>query len=231
MIGRFTPRRRERGPDGKVTRPPAGEAVKGYFPPIVDAEIWERVKGMTSGRSAYAPKGTAMANMLAGLAVCPKCGSTMTRVNKGSKQRPYLVCIKAKTGDGCEYRATPCHRIEDAVARKAMEFAMTMPSPDETLEAEWQRLLNEEEGHDAAISDTIDAIKAAGHSPALISTLQQLEADGQEIRRKLVEVGERVTASLTNKVQNTVEKLVEGLEAEPRDVPAITRRCASCSRR
>ena len=224
VVGRFTPRRREHGPDGKSIRPTAGETIEGYYPAVVDTETWERVRSMNSGRTTYATKGAALANILAGLSVCPKCGGTMTRVNKGSEKKrgkPYLVCIRAKTGAGCVYKAAPLHQIEDAIVEKAEEFLATMPSEDAHLEEEWQRLLNSEVGHEEAISNTIDAIKAHGHSQALLGTLRQLEADRDEIKRKLIEVGEKAIAATTNRTKNTLDKLVEGLKAEPRDIPAI----------
>ena len=84
--------------------------------------------------------------------------------------------------------------------------------------------MNADEGHDQEISNTIDAIKAHGHSQALLNTLRQLEGDREEIKRKLVDVGERAIAATTNRTKKTVEKLVNLLnpeEGRSRDVPAI----------
>jgi DNA invertase Pin-like site-specific DNA recombinase len=222
-VGHFQPMRHE-----GTERVPAGEPIEGYYPAVVERETFEQaqeIKGRGAGAAVKSPKGSATANLLAGLAVCPGCGATMTRVNKGggtaTRRRTYLVCVKARRGAGCGYKAVPCHEIEDAIVEKAEEFAITMPSPDAGLETEWQRLQDVDEAHRLEIGRIMDAIKAAGHSAALLDTLLQLENDRVAINRQLVEVGERVTASLTNRTQQTVERLIDGLETPERDVPAI----------
>jgi DNA invertase Pin-like site-specific DNA recombinase len=221
-IGRYQPMRH----DGPV-RVPAGEPIEDYYPAVVDRETFESVREI-KGRGASTSAGTTVttvANLLAGLAVCPRCDATMTRVNKGggtaTRRRNYLVCVRAKRGDGCDYAAIPCHQIEDAIVEKADLFYRTMPSPDVGLETEWQRLQDFDDALSHEISRIIDAIKTHGHSVALLDTLGQLEADRAKTNRQLVEVGERVTASLTNRTQQTVERLVDGLQALARDVPAI----------
>ncbi|CAH2394523.1 recombinase family protein [Mesorhizobium ventifaucium] len=222
-IGRFQPMRHE-----GLVRVAAGEPIEDYYPAVVDRETFEQVqeiKGRGAGAAVVPPKGSTTANLLAGLAVCPMCDGTMTRVNKGgataTRRRTYLVCVNAKRGAGCGYKSVPLHDIEDAIAEKAVEFAIGVPSPDAGLEIEWQRLQNDDEAHQDEIGRIMDAIKAVGHSAALLDTLRELEADRAEINKRLIVMGERVTASLTNRVQQTVERLIEGLEAPVRDVPAI----------
>lgn len=224
VVGRFTPTRRERTHDGKQLRVPT-ETVEGYYPAIVDLETWEKVNAMTAGRVSYSAKGDMPTNILAGLAACPECGSKMTRLNKGNgktKRHAYLVCVRAKTGLCKPYKAVPYGPIEAAIIEKRETFLAELPSPDETLEAEWQRLLQADEAHGDEIGKITDAIKAHGFSAALSDTLRTLEDDRAAIRARLVEVGERVTATLTNRVLQTVDKMVALLEANPIEIAPIS---------
>ncbi|MER9976251.1 recombinase family protein [Mesorhizobium sp. M0085] len=218
VVGVHTPHRVERI-GGRKRRIPT-DPVEGYFPAAVDRETFERVGTLATGRGARTAV-NGIENVLAGLAVCPKCGSTMTRVNKGSRSRPSLVCVRAKAGKGCAYKSIPCEQVEFALTEKVGEFWRTLPAPDDALAGEWQRLLAAEEGHDEAISNIIDAIKQGGPSAVLLDSLRQVEADRETIKRQISEVAEKVADALTNRTQQTVERLVEGLQAAERDIVAI----------
>lgn len=218
VVGLHTPHRVERV-EGRKRRIPT-EPVEDYFPGVVDRETFERVAALTTGRGTGAA-GSGLANLLAGLAVCPKCGSTMTRVNKGSRSRPAYVCVMAKYGKGCAYKSVPCEEVEFAVVQTASEFSRTVPAPDAALEAEWQQLLATEADHDHVISNMIDAIKEGSSSVALLDSLRQVEADREKIRTQITEVGERVSEALTNRTQQTVDRLVEALQVDVRNTASI----------
>src|SRR4051794_40960080 len=72
--------------EGRKRRVPA-EPVMGYFPVVVDPEVHARVQASRlAGRAPGTRTGHAeTASLLAGLASCPWCGATMTRVSKGKK--------------------------------------------------------------------------------------------------------------------------------------------------
>lgn len=91
------------------------DSVEGYFPAVVSPETFGAVKVLTQtrgaparGRHAYAP----VSNLLAGLTACPKCGATMSKVNKGSRSKPSFVCSRAKVGAGCQYKSVPYDLVE-----------------------------------------------------------------------------------------------------------------------
>jgi DNA invertase Pin-like site-specific DNA recombinase len=74
---------------GKRLRKPQA-AVEGYYPEVVPRELYERVQALRMdtpspqrGRHAAGP----MQNVLGGLARCPHCHGTMTRVTKGAKAK------------------------------------------------------------------------------------------------------------------------------------------------
>src|SRR5207249_57341 len=75
---------------------------------------------------------TEVKSLFAGLARCPKCGETMTRVYKGKppKGGVYLACVDAKEGRGCEYRAVRYEPVEAALLRDADRVLNDAPSGD-----------------------------------------------------------------------------------------------------
>lgn len=115
VIGTMTPHVTEH--DGAVKRRRALEPLEDYYPAAVARDTWSDVRALkaagaaTRGRPAAAP----ISNILAGLAACPVCGETMTRVQKGRKSNPYYVCRRAKAGAGCQYKSVRCAWVEDAL--------------------------------------------------------------------------------------------------------------------
>jgi len=134
---------------GRKFRRPT-EAVDGYYPPIVDSATFEHVQAMMRdvrsplrGRHARAEN---ISNLFGGVARCPRCGGTMTRVNKGvGGGRPYLVCASAKAGGGCKYHGVPYQRVESRFIEAADLIAATIPAGD----------------GDDEVDERIDRIKAA----------------------------------------------------------------------
>ncbi|PDT48643.1 site-specific recombinase, DNA invertase Pin [Sinorhizobium fredii] len=220
VIGNFTPHRAERV-NGRKVRIPT-ETIEGYFPAVVEREAFERVASMISARpaSTRAP----VANILAGLARCPQCDASMTRINKGSgtKQgRPYLVCSRAKVGAGCDYKQVRMENVEHAIFYHVEELLGGLPSPHEGLQSKWEILLDHRGVIHEEIERLVEAIARAGHSRALLSRLRRMEHERDEIGKKLEEIEELIADSLTNRVQNTVKELVSRTQDEERDVAKI----------
>ncbi|NLS01997.1 recombinase family protein [Rhizobium sp. P32RR-XVIII] len=219
VVGNFTPHRVDRV-DGKKVRTPT-ETVEGYFPAVIDREIFDRVSSFTNMRAATSK--APMANILAGLAKCPKCDATMTRVNKGGKKggKPYLVCTVAKAGAGCEYRQVRLDDVEAALLAKAPELLIALPAPDMELQTEWERISLHDEVIGDEIQRLVEAIAAVGHSKALLDRLKDMEAERDGIRRRLGEIEGRISDALTNRVMNTTTELVDASEKEHPDIPMI----------
>ncbi|MCA0029242.1 recombinase family protein [Mesorhizobium sp. B263B2A] len=221
--GAFTPHRVETV-GGKKRRIPT-ETVEGYFPTVIDREVFDRVNALSSGRSVR-ESGTGMANILAGLAKCPKCGSTMTRVNKGGKKggKPYLVCTTAKVGAGCEYRQAKVEDVEHAIVKNAGWLNASLPATDEALQNEYERAVAADEAVNDEIERVVGAITKLGErsSRALLDRLHQNEAARDDLRRTIAVLEERIAEALTNRVQVTAAHFVDASEAEePRDVALI----------
>lgn len=220
VIGVYLPHRADRS-GGKKVRIPT-QPVEGYFPPVIDREVFDRVAALSNGRTANTKSG--MANILAGLAKCPRCGATMTRVNKGSGPKggkPYLVCTMAKAGGGCVYEASPCDQIEAAIINYATTFYASAPSADAAFQTEWDNARSIEEGIGVEIDRIVDAIRETGHSPVLLAELRRLEQLHDEAERSAGEAERRASAATTNRTNNTLDKLVAQLNKEERDIATI----------
>jgi DNA invertase Pin-like site-specific DNA recombinase len=211
-IGFYTPHRIEER-NGKRIRVPT-TAVAGYFPSVVETDIFEQVNTLSSGRGATTTR-SHLANILGGLARCPKCDSSMTRVNKGTKGgRPYLICTRAKVGAGCEYRAVRLDAVEESIIGSPATLWATLPSPDAELQERWERLTVNEDVLVDEVERLVTAISEAGHSTALLNKLHETEMALDNTRHNLRELAQRIDETLTNRVSNTLARLTNALEQD-----------------
>lgn len=115
--------------DGKRARV-LEDPIPEVFPAVIERAQWEAVRALKDGKApAVRGRGAQgkLANIFAGLARCPECGASMTRVMKGNPSKggkPKLVCTQAKAGAASHgYRS------------------VTLSDLQETLEHKWERLL------------------------------------------------------------------------------------------
>ena len=220
-IGRFTPHRIERL-QGKKVRVPT-EAIEEYFPAVIDRETFERVGAMISGRpkTGRAP----VANLLAGLARCPDCDATMTRINKGtgSKQgKPYLICTRAKVGAGCTYRQVRLEYIQQAIFHNVEQLLAELPAPNAKLQTTWEKLLIHRDVTLEEIDRLVEAIASSGQSRALLNRLRKAELQRDSIIDQLEAVEDEIADVLTNRVLDTVKELIRRVNQETPDIAAIS---------
>jgi hypothetical protein len=186
----------------------AQDAVPGYYPAVVDPALWEQVQAIRTSqqplRGRHAHTGV-VRNVLAGLARCAHCGSTMTRMTKGGRW-VYLVCTKAKAGAGCSYRLVPYQPVEYAILNGADRIAYECPTgnPEADLAA---RKVDALDDQISLLQDDIARlIGYAGRtrSPAIAQQVVDLEAAIEDARKRQSELGrvaalampERITARL-----------------------------------
>jgi DNA invertase Pin-like site-specific DNA recombinase len=79
------------------------KTIPGYYPKIVDEEIFDRVhRGLTERQFAGAGrKGKGYTSLFSGLLKCGRCGSSVYLENKGRNER-YLVCAGAGPHAKCQ---------------------------------------------------------------------------------------------------------------------------------
>jgi DNA invertase Pin-like site-specific DNA recombinase len=242
VIGTFVPHTLEIVDDKKARV--AQQPVAGYFPAIVDEELYRKVAALRDGAPSPARgrhAGAELKNILGGLAKCWRCGGRMTRVTKGSAPKagkPYLVCEAAKTGKRdesgrkvCEYRAVPIEPIEEGLRENIGLAIETAPTPgeggslDALIEGENVRVDNLGE----QIAKIVDAI-ARGGSPALMEKLRSLERERDEAMSELSRLQDRRADAYGPFLTRRLMALIDALDAVPFDRKAAnTRLREACS--
>ncbi|WP_250501679.1 recombinase family protein [Caballeronia sp. AZ7_KS35] len=175
--------------DGKAQRQPL-DTIPNYYPPIIDQETFSRVQALKA--TSTKTKGRAVVqNVLAGLAVCPECGSRMTRVTKGATTKagkPYLVCSKAKGGAGCMYRAVRLDAVEHAIGIGYSDIEEAVVSyGSEGLAKEVDSLQGAQWHLEDQLEELVNTITEIGRSPALTKRLREVEAEHANISKILKE--------------------------------------------
>lgn len=234
VVGTFIPHVIEHV-DGQKKRKPL-TPILNYFPSVVDKALYQRVRLLTTdtatplrGRHAVIGK---VQNILGGLAKCPKCGSTMTRVTKGSREkagRPYLVCTKAKAGAGCDYRAVKLDAVEDALRRNASWLRGQCPMPDKgaDLDGQIEAKSMEVEQLDEELVRLIRSLRSGG-STEIARAIRELETDKECAEQELEQLRDKRAAVFPALLDNRTIALEETLTTNPLDRTQANLRLREC---
>jgi len=222
---------------GKRTRT-AQDAVKGYFPAAVPEDLWLDVQALSEGKRPR-PKGRnaerPISHMLARLATCPLCGGSMSRVDKGKRSRPALVCARAKSRAGCAYKAVRVELLEEAIPQRLPERLRDAPAGKRDPELDRQIVDAEEERDRLSeeIANVESAIRTGGDVPRLLRMLQELEGQWEEARDTLRGLEARRTQIAGQTVQARIARLIgalQGAEGDLLDLAAINGALLLCFR-
>jgi len=235
VIGTFTPYIIE--DVGHTTKRMAQPPVLGYFPAVVEEELFRRVQAIQIDAAAplrgrHAKSGT-VRNLLGGLAKCPQCASTMTRVTKGATVKagkPYLVCSRAKAGGGCTYRAVHLAGVEAAIRDGVDVLVGECPMPGEAgsaLDDQIRGLENEVGAINDEIGRLIDALRLGG-SPTLSQTVRQLETTKEKLQKDLEPLWDKRAATFPLLLNHRVAELESTLSADPFDCAVANARLREC---
>ncbi len=212
VVGTFTPHT-ENSRSGRTIRVPE-EPVENYYPAVVDRDTFMAAQSMRSKTAGAAarPRTKGVRHLLAGLAKCPLCGSTMTRVTKGSKKKaglPYLACVQAKAGVGCQYKTVKVADVEAALVSHIGIIAATAPSGLTDLDEQLEKAQNERDGIEDAQERLVEAL-SKGDAPAIRKRLDRLQVDLDEVAARIT----ALTTEIVTKGSVFVAKGVEELELE-----------------
>lgn len=200
-IGELNPNERRYSEDGRRELIPLG-TIKNYYPAAVSARDFERVALLSKaannprrGRHAASP----VSNILGGLARCPECGGAMTRVNKGKGNVAYLVCVDAKSGNGCIYHTVKYRTVEEAVFSQAEDIVDDAPPASERERQCADRLSQLERDYDA----TTEAIE---HLTRVAESGTARQRTPAALRERILEL-ETEAARLSEALKATREEL------------------------
>lgn len=193
------------------------DPVPGYYPAAVSQETFEGVQRLRDTAGPSRGKTGKQVSILAGLGICPLCGSTMTRVNKGVRGTPKLVCVKAKAGMGCRYHAVDWQTVEAAIIDNAQSMVHTAPAGDPGAERELEDLLTGIDETQEAIGRLVEAMERAPSSSALADRLQELEVglkESQQRRDELLLALEATAGPVLRKRLDALERALMALARE-----------------
>lgn len=223
VVGTLVPHVVEHG-DGKRKRV-AQKPIEGYYPAIVDRGVYEQVQALSIDtrsplRGRHAAQGT-IRNILGGIAICPSCQGTMTRVTKGSRVKagkPYLVCTKAKAGAGCTYRAVRMEDVEQALLASASYLTAMVPAPTEDGDVQG-RLRSVEAGTEVLEEELGNLLNVLSSTPsaAIRERVRDTETALEEMREEERALWERVSSTHGPLLEQRVERVRVALEADPVD--------------
>ncbi|MBO6540183.1 MAG: recombinase family protein [Rhizobiaceae bacterium] len=225
VVGTYQPHRMAADGTDKLKRIPDGPPVEGYYPPIVDAQIFATVQSRLDGtRATYRREGYAITNPLAGIARCADCGATMTRVQKGNRSAPRLVCSRAKLSAGCKYRSVPLTEVVDALTEDCAAWVDDAPLGNDASRRELERLEAKRAGAEEAIYRLSQELARGGASIAIADALRS-----EEVNLRALEDAERaLVARLAREAPNILisrlAALKEALRADPFDAGAVNAR-------
>lgn len=213
VVGVCVPHTIEHQDNRRVRKP--GERIEDYYPRIVDPQTWDAVQGRTAAgqsRGRHAQNGPR--HLLANLARCPTCGSTMTRVVKGPASQAKLVCTRAKTGAGCDYVSVSLSNIETALVANASALANddSLLVSDAVSEKELSALEAAESGILDQIEALLDVEARGGSTPELVRKRRELESERDRLRVNHAKLIADFVASTPHAVHARLKRVSEAFE-------------------
>ncbi|MDO8249382.1 MAG: recombinase family protein [Rhodoferax sp.] len=100
------------------------EEIEGYFPAIIDAEMFAAVREKVIGRRRKSGvRGDVVNNLFSGLLFCP-CGSKMRAVNS-NKTHHYIRCLRAYSNAGCDAPIVTYKPLEASIVSRLLTVFQT----------------------------------------------------------------------------------------------------------
>ncbi|MCO5147774.1 MAG: recombinase family protein [Aquamicrobium sp.] len=225
VVGTYQPHRMADDGSGKRKRIPDGAPVEGYYPSVVDPQVFATVQNRLDGtRATYRREGNAITNPLAGLSRCGDCGATMTRVQKGSRSAPRLVCSRAKVSAGCKYRSIPLSEVIDALTDDDAAWVDEAPSGNEASRQEWASLEAERAGSEEAVYRLAQELARGGASIAIADALRREEANLRALEETTRALSERLARETPNMLAGRLAALKAALQADPLEAGVVNAR-------
>lgn len=225
VLGEFQSHRVGSDEAGRRIRIPVGDVVLGYYPRIIDDQLFREANLAMERRriSAKGRKGAVYSNIFSGLLHCIQCGSTMRFIDKGQppKGGKYLRCSRSVTGGLCIKKAYRYDAVEATVLQFLENLDVHKVLGGEPLSRriadlrlEKQNLEIDLKALDEKISNTFSTISSFGGTRSLTTGLGDLERSAASIRRSLERVGAELEEAMStdpSSRQANLSKLLSGI--------------------
>jgi DNA invertase Pin-like site-specific DNA recombinase len=216
VVGTFTPHRvtRDKTGERKRNRTPLA-AIEGYFPAIVDRDVFARVSAQAKARAARGRHADATPkSIFSGLLRCAHCGGSMVRVSKG--ENAYLLCDKAHQRAACRYLAVKYENAESAFIDRTKRLREWAPRGHDAaaIETDIERLTREiDAGWEHARE--MAHIAASEKSEAARRQLRAVEEEIAGHERKLRELQVRRDRTTSTAVMRRLDAIRQALTQKP----------------
>lgn len=187
-----------------------GEAVEGFYPPIIEQDVFLQAKAARTQRLINrATKQSHTFNIWQGLAKCRLCGEAMHLINKGKPPRgyTYLHCYGTKKGR-CTNGVIRIEQTE--VVFKEVLAKVDAMSLVHGRSAEIRRSLEATEGQLAVVSGKLNkAIEAQNEFPSKhgAQLLQTLEQEQDQLHRERDTLRQQLASSRVISKEDFFQKL------------------------
>lgn len=195
-------------------RVPVGEPIRGYYPKIVEADLFARVSTAAGDRKAVPGNKADVPNLVAGLAYCASCGAKMTyrhnrraghvRIRNGVTQTPTksasasLLCPIAIDG-GCENKRSVAYV---SLEKGLIEAVLHLSLDDDAFGRRGDvakldvAIADRQRDHDIAYAAAVELWTSAGESAIAKTLAAKREAEAGMIAAEIVVLkAERLKAS------------------------------------
>lgn len=189
VLGEFQPGVRR---DNK--RVAEGKPIRGYFPAIIDEQLFYRARHAKSQREYHGKgagrKGMHFSNLFSGLATCAYCGASMKYDNKGSgpKGNRYLVCSKSSRNFECRGKRWRYHDFETSFLAFVSEIDLSALIDLENSQKDQKNIalkvasLEGEIGSVGLLMDkTYDLLESGAPEEFIVSKLRELQTRKEEL--------------------------------------------------
>jgi DNA invertase Pin-like site-specific DNA recombinase len=193
------------------------QPIAAYYPAVVSDETFEDVQALSFGKRApgrTTSAGAPLANVLASMARCPECEGTMTRVQKGKRSHPSLVCAKAKAGAGCHYRSVRYEFIESAILERLAERLVDIPAGAKEVVDYERAILTVSEAQDALREQARNLVDnlTYGTSPTIVAALREVEGKLAAGNVSLFDLISRRDATSGALIRARVDRVIAALQ-------------------
>jgi hypothetical protein len=197
------------------------DPIPNAFPAIISEADWLAVRALKDGTAGTVRGRHAggVRHLLAGLAECPLCGGRMTRVYKGDVRKagiPKLVCVRAKTGAGCEYRSIPVNVVDEAIISGWGNLLADVPAGEAGHETD-AAIAGLEAAIDGRIEHLEDLSRSFEVAPSGVigRRIAHLEAELVTLRAELAELQQRQAMADAGLVHARLDGIASLFDPEP----------------